>query len=200
MCKTTLDCCRKQRKQREKLCRIVYQTVFSPECLSAFNGTSSVRPSWEAVDGLGDYGDQTGDWYLARNGSNTSDDNTSFTIQGTERHPQIALVLHTFLTVQSTFYQVRVIFGDYRISSEIKDAVVWDVAPIGPCNNRYFGQGDKNLRATNVSSTLIMEDIRSSETSVLIRVTLRNIPEDGILHSQRRDNLKFYIALTCWAL
>jgi hypothetical protein len=26
------------------------------------------------------------------------------------------------------------------------------------------------------------------------------IPEDGILHSHRRENLKFYIALTGWAL
>jgi hypothetical protein len=26
------------------------------------------------------------------------------------------------------------------------------------------------------------------------------IPEDDILHSDRRENLKFYIALTGWAL
>jgi hypothetical protein len=26
------------------------------------------------------------------------------------------------------------------------------------------------------------------------------IPEDGILHSYRRENLNFYIALTDWAL
>jgi hypothetical protein len=30
--------------------------------------------------------------------------------------------------------------------------------------------------------------------------TRRNIPEDGILHSHRRENLKYYIALTGWAL
>jgi hypothetical protein len=38
--------------------------------------------------------------------------------------------------------------------------------------------------------TLMMEAIRSSETSVLIRATQRHIPEDGILHSQPSENLK----------
>jgi hypothetical protein len=51
-----------------------------------------------------------------------------------------------------------------------------------------------------ILSTLIMEAIRSSETSVLTRATQRHIPEDGILHSHRLENLKSYIALTVWAL
>jgi hypothetical protein len=37
--------------------------------------------------------------------------------------------------------------------------------------------------------------LSSSETKVLTTVTRRNIPEDIILHSHRRENLKSYIAI-----
>jgi hypothetical protein len=42
----------------------------------------------------------------------------------------------------------------------------------------------------------MMEAIRSYETSILIWATRRNIPEGGILHSHRLQNLKSYIILT----
>jgi hypothetical protein len=46
----------------------------------------------------------------------------------------------------------------------------------------------------------LIEAIRSSETSVLTKVTRRNFAEDDILHSHRHENLRSYIELTDWAL
>jgi hypothetical protein len=47
-----------------------------------------------------------------------------------------------------------------------------------------------------ILSALMMEAIRSYETHLLTRATRRHIPEDDILHSHRRENLEYYIALT----
>jgi hypothetical protein len=52
--------------------------------------------------------------------------------------------------------------------------------------------------------TLIMEAVRSSETSVPTRVTRPDIPEDDILHSHRRETPKSYstslneLKRRCW--
>jgi hypothetical protein len=44
--------------------------------------------------------------------------------------------------------------------------------------------------------TLMMKALSSSETSVLTRTAQRNIPEEAILHSHRRENFKSYIIST----
>jgi hypothetical protein len=46
----------------------------------------------------------------------------------------------------------------------------------------------------------MIEAIRSSETWAQTKATRCHIPEHGILHSHRRENLKSYMALTSLAL
>jgi hypothetical protein len=89
----------------------------------------------------------------------------------------------------------------------MKNAVSWDVTACGECKNKRFAgmyslhhQRDNNQRARTTLAvtsntadvpswlilfTLMLEAIRTSETSVLKRATRRHIPEDGILHVQR---------------
>jgi hypothetical protein len=52
--------------------------------------------------------------------------------------------------------------------------------------------GTCSLYSHRDSPALMMEAIRSSETSVLTKNTRRKISEDGFLHSHRRENLKSY--------
>jgi hypothetical protein len=42
------------------------------------------------------------------------------------------------------------------------------------------------------------EELSSSETSVLTRAARRNMPEDTIFHSHRRESLKSYILPSIW--
>jgi hypothetical protein len=88
----------------------------------------------------------------------------------------------------------------------MKKAVFWDVAPCRSGVNPRFG-GTLQLLLTSLtdasradflifSSTLKMEAIRSSETSVNITSTRCHIPEDCFLHSHRRENLKSYFVIS----
>jgi hypothetical protein len=43
------------------------------------------------------------------------------------------------------------------------------------------------------SASIMMEALSSTETSVLIRATRRNIQEDAILYSHRLENLNSYV-------
>jgi hypothetical protein len=82
-----------------------------------------------------------------------------------------------------------------------KNAVFCDTTPCGSCKNRRFREmyrvhhrSEKNHQAyvlliSLILSILIMEVIRSSETSVLLRrAARRHIPEDGFLLESSRTN------------
>jgi hypothetical protein len=82
----------------------------------------------------------------------------------------------------------------------LKNGVFWDVTPCGSCKKLPSFRSVRQLLTTAsvvpsspILVTLIKEAASSSETRA-------NIPEDDILYSDRRENLKSYIALTGWAL
>jgi hypothetical protein len=100
----------------------------------------------------------------------------------------------------------------------MKNGVFWDVAPCDSCKNRGSEEQRASIiRGTKIGElgttlvviivrrllvtanvvpsspifvTLVIEAPRSSETSVLTIATRRDILEDVILHSHRRENLK----------
>jgi hypothetical protein len=58
---------------------------------------------------------------------------------------------------------------------------------------KIIGELGTTLVVISNRSTLVIEVIVPAKTEDLTRATRRNIPEDAILHSHRRGNLKSYI-------
>jgi hypothetical protein len=96
--------------------------------------------------------------------------------------------------------QVLVQWRPSGVSCEVPTPRTYKKVTLFPYTSLRTSVNTNVVPISPIVVTLIKEALRSSETSVLTRATRRNIPEDGILLSHRRENLKSYIALTAWPL
>jgi hypothetical protein len=90
---------------------------------------------------------------------------------------------------------VRTDVSEKLSASIIRVTRIGELETLAVTSNRLLVKA--NVPSSFILVTLMMEGLRSSETSVLTKPT--NIPEDGILLSNRRENLKSYRALFCMA-
>jgi hypothetical protein len=81
----------------------------------------------------------------------------------------------------------------------LKFRVFWDVAPCIQIDVDRRFRGAYCLHDKGDEIALMMEAVRTSETSVNINLTTRRyIPEESKLHTRRRENLKSHMVDICF--
>jgi hypothetical protein len=73
----------------------------------------------------------------------------------------------------------------------VKNAVFWDFMPCGSCKKVFDFVFLRSMRRLLVTANVPISPILVTLMTEALSSTRRNIPEDAILHSHRRENLKY---------